>query len=348
MYSKPPKTKGYNYVELAGLLPDGKMVRDEYAQNDDVEAVDQCRDKFNNSDIFTSIMRYEKPDPQSDFIAPIFFDIDGPDNLKAARENTLVLCELIMPRLKIDSDQINICFSGSKGFHITIPCEVFEPLPSNLTLDLYKKMAANAQDQGVPLIDNAVYTNRRLWRLVNSINSKSGLYKIPLTHKELLHLSIKNIMELAKKPRCEDSFCIAKPNQHAIGWYKDALACMARLKTTPRHHKKHFATGFKNGWRVPPCIKKIQQSTLPDGIRHDTYLILARFYSWINMHPQEITETLNLLDKKNPIADHDIDRIVDWALDRPGFAGCNNQVLKKYCDKENCFYYSLKSRNTML
>ncbi|MCX5636901.1 MAG: hypothetical protein NTX52_04305 [Planctomycetota bacterium] len=83
--------------------------------------------------------------------------------------------------------------------------------------------------------------------------------------------------------------------------------------------------------------------SIPDGIRHNAYLSIARFYSWINMHPNEIEEQLNRLDQKNPISDpHSIQRIVSWATEHPGFAGCDNEALTKYCSKENCFYHRLK------
>lgn len=343
MTSIQQKTDDFKWIELAGFLPDDKMLRAQFIRIDDSEAVAAWRAKFNNTDIFSSICRHEKPDWQSDFIAPLFFDIDSADNLKAARENTLILCELIMVRLKLDSDQIQICFSGYKGFHVMVPCEVFNPTPSEFTLELYKRMASNAQKQGVPFVDTSVYTGRRLWRLVNSVNGKSGLYKIPIFHKELLHLSIEILMELAKQPRTEENLSIATPNQRTIEWYKYALSCMARIKNKPHFKTTASAMDFKRGWRVPPCIKNIQQNTLPDGIRHNAYLSLARFYSWINMHPQELEEKLHLLDHKNPISDpNSIQRIINWSTEHPGFAGCENEILKRFCDKENCFYYTLK------
>ena len=120
----------FPWIELAGFLPDGKMLRDQFVQIDDTEAVSKWRDDFHNIDVFASICRYEEPDWRSKFIAPLFFDIDSPDNLNAARENALILFELIMMRLGIDVDHIQICFSGYKGFHVTVPCEVFSPTRS--------------------------------------------------------------------------------------------------------------------------------------------------------------------------------------------------------------------------
>jgi hypothetical protein len=38
--------------------------------------------------------------------------------------------------------------------------------------------------------------------------------------------------------------------------------------------------------------------------------------------------------------------IIGWAMEHPGFAGCRSQELKKFCDKDKCFYHEFKSRKT--
>lgn len=335
----------FAWIELAGFKPDGTMVRDEFVKVKDSQSINSWRQRFNNTDIFSSICLYKQPNCQSDFIAPIFFDIDCNNDLKAAKKSAIILSELIRQRIRIDYDQIGLFFSGNKGFHITVSCKVFEPKPTELILKLYKKMAQNAQAQGVSFVDTSVYTNRRLWRLVNSVNSKSGLYKIPLLHKELLYLSIDAIKLLAKRPRCQNSLSDDNRDKNAVKWFKTALSCMKKLETEPDSSEYPNPSDFKNGWRTPPCITNILNSSLPDGIRHNAYLCLARFYSWINMHPQELEEKIAALDSKNPIPDpKSIQRIIDWASKHSGFAGCENDVLKQFCNKENCFYYKIKTQ----
>ncbi len=56
---------------------------------------------------------------------------------------------------------------------------------------------------------------------------------------------------------------------------------------------------------MPPCIKAMEQAVIPDGWRHLLYLSLARYYSYLNMHPEEIQERLEALDRRNPIRDPD-------------------------------------------
>ncbi|AQT68695.1 DNA primase small subunit [Anaerohalosphaera lusitana] len=333
----------FRWIELAALLPGGKMVRGVLAGRDNLEAINNWRKKYGNTNIFTTVQLFEKDDLNSAFIAPVFFDIDSPDDLEKARSDTLKLCELTTDRLEIGTDMLEIYFSGSKGFHVTIPPEVFDAFPSRYIMELYNKMALKACSYGIETIDRTVYTHRRLWRIPNSINSKSGLYKIPLLHKELLHLSADQIAKLAEHPRSEDSFVTAKYSNTAGLWYRKAIRAVAKAacKTTATTQDN---SDFKQGWRIPPCIENIQSTTLPDGIRHQTYLALARFYRWINMHPEQIIKRIRTIDSRQPIDDPDfIKRIAFWAHQHPGFAGCTHPVMQKYCSKESCFYYRIKA-----
>ena len=88
----------------------------------------------------------------------------------------------------------------------------------------------------------------------------------------------------------------------------------------------------------------IQTATLPDGARHQTHLSLARFYRHIKMHPEGIWERLETLDRRNPIRDPDyIERVIKWGCDHPGFPGCDDESLRRYCQPESCFYARLKN-----
>lgn len=217
----------FKWIELAAFVKGAGTVQRRFARIDD--AFTGLRDQFNNTDIFASICRYQYPHPQSRYIAPIYFDIDCKNNLESARQNALILCELLNLRLQLDTEQINIHFNGNSGFHISVDCEVFYPEPSNLALTLNRKMAQNAKEQGVRFIDLSVYGNNRLWRLPNSINGENGLYKIPLHHKELMHLSIGRIIELAKNGREQESFSSKSLNPNTRQWHKSALQQMERI-----------------------------------------------------------------------------------------------------------------------
>jgi len=101
----------------------------------------------------------------------------------------------------IPFEYLRIAFSGSKGFHVTIPinaiCE--NPQPKEDFYKIYKGIAEDLASD-FKFVDFSIYEPKRLFRLTNTINSKSGFYKIPLLYDEL-EMTIDEIKQLAKKPR---------------------------------------------------------------------------------------------------------------------------------------------------
>jgi len=336
----------YKWIEQAALLSDGKMVRNEFARIDDSEAINKWRCRFNNTDIFYSICIYSSPANSVDFLCPKFFDIDCAENLPVTRESALILCEMIMSKIGVPPNCIEIYFSGNKGFHVIVPTVVFGAFSTPYALLLNRKMAEKAEEAGARFIDKGIYTSRRLFRYPNSKNSKSGLYKIPLPYEELRDMDINGILKLAENPRPEDSYAFPVMCKSAVSWNHDAIERVQKGISNHHSSDKNTSTKFKKGWRRPPCVKNIQEAIFPDGIRHHAYLSLARFYSWINMHPDEIFELIQIIDNKNPIRDPgSIERAIRSACEHPGFAGCDDEVFKKYCCKDICFYAKLKGQN---
>jgi hypothetical protein len=127
-----------------------------------------------------------------------------------------------------------------------------------------------------------------------------------------------------------------------MAWFENAVRIIEK-KGTGIHAPPKLTNTFRNGWRKPPCIRSIEKAIIPEGMRHTLYYELSRYYAWIGMHHDGIIEQLGEIDARNPIEDPEyIARTVMSGCQKPGFPGCDNEVLKKYCDKENCFYHKLK------
>jgi hypothetical protein len=330
-----------DWIELAALLPSGKMVRGHYVRSDDPDTISAWRKRFNNTNVFSSVGFYAEPDNGSASVLPLYFDIDAPDDLPTTRESALTLCEMLMDRTRVSQESLDIFFSGNKGFHVVVAPSVFRAFHSPHALALRKRMAQKAGAEGVRFLDESVYTGKRLWRLTNSRHSSSGLFKIPLRYEELRDISIDGIRKLAANPRPDDTLARHAVCEEAVGWYRKAISVATQLQAHSAHRQP--STTFRNGWRIPPCVKAIQEATLPDGIRHQTYLSLARFYRWIGMHPDEIRERIEEFDSRNPIQDPDsIERTVAWGCDHPGFPGCHNESLRRYCRPDRCFHVKRK------
>ncbi|MFI5324513.1 MAG: hypothetical protein ACHQ6U_13625, partial [Thermodesulfobacteriota bacterium] len=126
-------------------------------------------------------------------------DIDSED-LSESDETARRILMNLQDKYGLDLKTLRVSFSGAKGFHIEIPAGIFGFQPSPILPKILKAMAEKIIPDGVT-IDTAIYGKSRLWRLPNTVNSKSGLYKIRLTAAEVFNLRVDEIRELAKQPR---------------------------------------------------------------------------------------------------------------------------------------------------
>lgn len=255
------------------------------------------------------------------------FDIDDGD-INKAHERTCALLERLQHRYDVDPAQVMCFFSGSKGFHVLIP----EPhIGFYATVKLpaaFKKMAAEIM-QGLTY-DGSIYEHLRIFRVSNTINSKSGLYKIPLTASELYSLSTAEILELAKKPRkieyypvdeidINDSLhelfvtCIKQEDKH-----QDILA--PKVRTIPKDAKLCYYA-LLNG--------------VQEGERDNAALRLATHFKKQGYQADITFGVLQAWNKRNspPLGQVDMEKFIHQAYENNYDYGCKDYLLSQYCDK---------------
>ena len=123
------------------------------------------------------------------------FDIDRTD-LDAAIRDARRLASYLADRYGAD---LVVSFSGSKGFHASMPTAGFiEPAPDNPRVA--KALACRlAADVGIA-IDEGVYDAVRLWRAPNSRHGKTGRHKVRIDLDDLLYLDADGVRRLAGEP----------------------------------------------------------------------------------------------------------------------------------------------------
>jgi len=200
-------TDSYPYVECAfgSISNRGRMIR--YEELHLPEPARECYQSVNRFDDqaheFVQERGTVKEMPPLPCWPPyIVFDIDNVQALDTALDDVRRLVKRLREDFGIDNPLIGVWFSGNSGFHVSIDSRAagFEP---NKQAHVIHKLLARTLAGNVP-IDTKIYDRTRLFRIENSINAKSGLYKIPLTHEELATLTIDQIKELAKHPRTID------------------------------------------------------------------------------------------------------------------------------------------------
>ncbi len=128
-------------------------------------------------------------------------DIDN-RSLNEAQRIAIEFIQYLEYIYEVSPECISIYFSGSKGFHIEIPIELFGGVEPQIDLHIRFKRLSQLFEGWK--FDDSIYQNRKLYRYPNSIHDKSGLYKIPLSHDELMELSMDGIKSLAESQRNDD------------------------------------------------------------------------------------------------------------------------------------------------
>jgi len=129
-------------------------------------------------------------------------DVDVEGDLSKALDITRQLVSRILNDYKVPETSVSVKFSGSKGFHIALPAELFGGFTPTTTLPALHRTIASELCSGFELnTDTSIYHTVALFRVENTQNSKSNLYSIPLTIGELKEWTIKQVEELAKTPR---------------------------------------------------------------------------------------------------------------------------------------------------
>lgn len=135
-------------------------------------------------------------------------DFDGSD-LNEVKREVIDFINHLYWNYEIPNEYLKISFSGNKGFHIVLPIKLFDENPQPKE-DFYLVVKNIVKDlaEGFKFVDFSIYESKRIFRMLNTKNSKSGLYKIPLTFDELDSFSIDKIKELAKTKRTVELFPI--------------------------------------------------------------------------------------------------------------------------------------------
>jgi len=135
------------------------------------------------------------------FATLVAFDIDREGDISQALTDARTLAGVLEETFETPTAAIQAFYSGSKGFHVTLPTALWAPTPgvnfSRVTRLFAERIAAEATVK----IDSSIYSRVTMFRAPNSRHPSTGLFKIPLTVAALDRLGLGEIQELAKRPR---------------------------------------------------------------------------------------------------------------------------------------------------
>jgi hypothetical protein len=264
-------------------------------------------------------------------------DVDG-DSLQESKDKLEKLLKLLN-NIKVPN---KVYFSGT-GYHVGIPSSAFKWEPH---ANLHIKVKEELNKRGIfKYADPSVTDKTRIIRVVNTKNTKSGLYKIEIDSETLETIfSVSGeeyalgIKDLAKQPQKITPFNLdCKP-------IFDVVVKETKKQTTNNikvHDTKHYT-----------CIQKMMEGA-PRGKRHMVALRIASYLRW--RFPEDIVKMVMeqwrlKVSTMHPFKEEEMANIIKGCYEGHGGQGYtygwDDPIIKFYCDSTCRLHQSRKSLRT--
>lgn len=289
------------YIEMGGMynINNNKVFgRKIYT---DAKNISSIRDRFNNTDVYATIFQYnDKDQNKSDLFGPLYIDLDmtfndnkGYEKLKGDLKRIVTYLNL---QYNIPTKYIRFYFTGKKGYHLIIPAKVFGIKPNKELNTYYKLIAKELNDNTIyKIVDTKIYDKKRLLRLPNSINSKTGLYKVPISYDNINKFNYDDLIKYASSPKhieAEEPQAVEKAVNH-----------IRNIKTSLEEQNKKRASMIAIPKNIdfskitfPKCIQAIYKNGVVEGNRNNTTITLASAFLQKGI---DYDTTLALINKWN-------------------------------------------------
>jgi hypothetical protein len=244
------------------------------------------------------------------YFSPLYFDIDGDiqtdDGFERVRLATLSLATILNLELRLKVNEMKFYFSGGKGFHVFIDPRVLGVKPTSKLPMLYKSFISyiSTKIENSALLDTRIYDNRRLIRFPNTVNDKTGLYKIPVTYNQLRTLTRAQILELAKTPQ-QEYVTSAALNPEASSRFVDKLREIIQSVPQKTTGNIHIPSSVQ---KLPLCVKYLLTTAVNKGGRNNTLALIASLLvqnGYVGDVAIGILQKWNL-NNEEPLTDHEL------------------------------------------
>ena len=308
-----------------------------------------------DSDTFTSLYDYDeyvidfyaKNNTLSGFDGLIYMpdefilDVDGKDIYNAQQKTIgliILLNDLNVPH--------KLYFSGT-GFHIGIPGSAFRWKPSE---KLHLKVKDALTNAGIfEYADPSVTDKSRIIRVVNTKNTKSGLWKVEFPLNSLYEVD-------GELERTIGKWC-SKPQKVNVHDLECEPVFDVQVRQKPKKQEEIYIPvdlGYDPDPVHYPCIQKMMKF-VDRGERHMAALRIASHIRWrfnedvVRMVMESWRQRVST--DNSPFKKEEMDSIIKSCYEGHGGQGnnygCADPMKDKYCESTCKLYKSKKSQNTM-
>jgi hypothetical protein len=260
------------------------------------------------------------------YLKQILFDIDaGVDKPQFTHDRAKAFVNTLIEDWDLSEDHILPWFSG-RGFHIVTP-DFFGFTPSN---ELPKVVSAT-MEKHFPEVDQ-IFDKGRIIRVGNTINMKAKLYKVPIPMNNFFNYTIEQIIGTAKEPAAppESGDALESPQ------FLNKIVQPERVLNQAKIGK---GSTPDNPTRIVTCMHRVIEEGPSQGSRHQKLLRLASTYRRAGV-PFEVAAA-GLAGWANTLKEVEVWRIVKNVYEVGYRYGCDDEIMKKYCDPR-CIYFKRK------
>lgn len=299
------------YIELGGKI-NGVFRRNILI---DVLKKEETLNKYDFTDTYSTVYSYDnKNQDMANIVAPMYIDLDINDLEKdydKLRKDVLLLIRRLKTMFHLQDDNIQIFFSGSKGYHIIIPYEVFGIEPSRDLNDRYKLIATELKSYTITKsIDTKIYDSKRLFREPNTINTKTGLYKVYMTIDQVREFSYDDLITRASSVQ-EIGQVNKEYNIKSDEAFNKMINDLKERQKKTINHK--VARQMLQNKELLPCVKYILQNGAQKGGRNNTAMALASALFQRNENKEyveQIMDTWNRTKLDEPLPEKELELTV--------------------------------------
>ena len=254
--------------------------------------------------------------------------------------------ELLTERWQVPPDVIHAYFSGAKGFHLLIDTRAcgrvaasgdLHRVFSRMRLEILRALP----DAVRPLFDLAIGDKVRLLRLPNTRHAGSGLFKVGLTHTELLEASVADIRALARAPRPLPRTTYAgllpaepvTPHPRLVELYQHARRALRRQRV-PHPYRLGPAPAQPHE-ALCPARQRMWDTAIAPGNRNNVAIRLASALRLAGFAEPATLAWLEAWNRRQTVAlpAREQRSVVRSAFARPYpyTYGCHDEVIRSFC-----------------
>lgn len=331
-------------TELGGNMGD-HFVRNIFCDNRTVYAKKaELAKRCGNIDVYQSIFQYDTENETDiktcDIVAPLYFDldtdIDSESDYERIKTMTLRVVQYIKTKLFVPESDIGIYFSGCKGFHVIVNYRVFGIKPLYELDQVYKAWATHlVVSNDIDYVDLSIYERRRLLRIANTINGKTGLYKVRVPLSILKDSTYRSIQHFAAKPKLDIDSCPAINKKSAVTFLSKSM------RVFERKPKKRTFELPKEKRDLFPCIVSLLDNGVEKGSRNNVTVALANSLMQSGYQKDEVVELLYDWNELNdpPLTMRELNTTIQSAFDmvrNDKRYGCQALRALGVCVDKNC------------